>query len=166
MKNIINPDYIKTFDEKVINTKKPIEDIVNAFIAKYANKMYFIKSEKDENETYVILMQRKGMFTRVPGLKSFVYAKIAKQESGIKAESGVLFETDSGLQTSIMVQTLMKSSIFIDPVPLPMLPRYDKILFSVIHKAVIDRNIGIAVRTGLFDDIFRDIRECSSITVS
>ncbi len=169
MKRMIKADCVKVFDEYEIETEKPLEEIVNALVAKYANKGFMIRSEKDSNDTSIIIMRKNGMFKSVPGLESFIYIKLDRVEASlqpegsIRAEAGVFFETDSGLQTSLLMQSLIGSTMCIDPAPVLRIPRYDKMLFSLTHKSVIERNIGIAVRSGLCEDIFKNLSECGMV---
>lgn len=166
MKRIIKTDFVKAYDEYEIETERPMEEIVNAMVAKYANQGFQVKSEKDSNNTSFIIMRKYGLFKSVPGLESFIYIKLdpvegsPQPEERIRCEAGIFIETDSGLQTSLLIQSLLGSSICVDPAPTLRFPRYDKMLFSLVHKSVVERNIGIAVRIGLCEEIFMNITEC------
>lgn len=105
-----------------------------------------------------VLLGKDRLFKTVPGLFSFICVML--HEHSDQCDIALIFAKTNGLETSMIMQMLINSTVIIDPCPIPKLPRYDYMIGSLFHKSAQERNVGFFHTKGYGRQIIDVVNSC------
>lgn len=142
-----------TLDSQIVN----LSSIAEKLEKRFGDLGYKVETSLKEGGLH-LLLSKEGLFKKVPGLFPFICVTLWDQSD--QCDIALQFAKTNGLETSMLVQFLVNSTLIIDPYPVQKMPRYDYMIGSLFHKSAQERNVGIFHTNGYGRQIVAVINGC------